>query len=66
MIDKYTLEKLLNMRPEWLNDRKDNILDASYNQGWNACNKVWLSNLAALREEISEEATEEEMGNETN
>lgn len=66
MIDKYTLEKLLNMRPEWLDDQKDNILDVSYNQGWNACNKVWLSNLAALREEISEEATEEEMGNETN
>lgn len=66
MIDKYTLEKLFNMRPEWLDDQKDNILDVSYNQGWNACNKVWLSNLAALREEISEEATEEEMGNETN
>ena len=65
MIDKYTLEKLLNMRPEWLNDRKDNIIDVSYNQGWNACNKVWLSNLASLREEASDEITEKETSDES-
>lgn len=59
------LNSLWNMRPEWLNDRKDNIIDVSYNQGWNACNKVWLSNLVSLCKETSDEVTEKETSNET-
>ncbi len=59
------LNSLWNMRPEWLNDRKDNIIDVSYNQGWNACNKVWLSNLASLCEETNDEVTEKETSDET-
>lgn len=44
----HTLENLFNMRPEWLNERMATELDSAYSEEWNACNKVWLANLAAL------------------
>lgn len=51
MIGKYTLEKLLNMKPEWLNEKMATEIDSAYVEGWNACNKVWIANLAALCKE---------------
>lgn len=52
MIDRHTLEKLFNMRPEWLNERMATEIDSAYGEGWNACNKVWLANLVALLKEV--------------
>lgn len=48
MIYKHTLENLFNMRPGWLNEKMATEIDSAYAEGWNACNKVWLANLAAL------------------
>ena len=66
MIDKYTLEKLLNMRPEWLNEKMATELDSAYSEGWNACNKVWLANLAALLKEVDKKTAKEDTNDEIN
>lgn len=64
MIDKYTLEKLFNMRPEWLNERMATEIDSAYGEGWNACNKAWLANLAALLKEVDKKTVREDTNNE--
>lgn len=66
MIDKHILNKLLNMRPEWLNEKMATEINSAYGEGWNACNKVWLANLAALLKEVDKKTAREDTNNEIN
>lgn len=66
MIDRHTLEKLLNMRPEWLNEKMASEIKSAHNEGWNACNKVWLANPVALLKEVDKKTAKEDTNDEIN
>ena len=63
---RHILENLFNMRPEWLNEKMATEIDSAYGKGWNACNKVWLANLAALLKEVNKKTAREDTNNEIN
>ena len=63
---RHILENLFNMRPEWLNEKMATEIDSVYAEGWNACNKVWLANLAALLKEVDKKTAREDTNDEIN
>ena len=63
---RHILKNLFNMRPEWLNEKRATEIDSAYAEGWNACNKVWFANLAALLKEVDKKTAREDTNNEIN